>query len=145
MNIIETVRKMVTDYPKILAFTNNVHVDFTESEPTNFSLSSSGDTLATEDILGNQTRTHSFILRAFNQAFEDYDRITNSTFLLDLNYWLEKQKGQQITVTIDNVDKNGKILKMSANNAMLFSVPTGDIRDGVVYQIQINADYSVKY
>jgi hypothetical protein len=94
--------------------------------------------------LGNQTRTHNFVLYAVNQAFEDYNRLANSTFLLELTYWLEKQKGQAIIVTIDDTEKQGKILGMSAANAMLYSIQDEDINKGVTYQIQIYATYSVE-
>ena len=89
MNIIELVKEILTDYPKIEEFTNKIHVDFTKNDDVNFGLSSTGDTKVKEDILGNQTRRHSFVLYAMNQAFNDYDRLCNSTSLLELSYWLE--------------------------------------------------------
>lgn len=144
MNIIELVRKLLTEYPKIMEFTNEVHVDFTDDTPTNFGLSSAGDTLLKEDILGNQLRKHNFVLYAINQSFTDYDRLANSTFLLDLSYWLEQVKGQPIEVTINEQIKTGKIISMSSANAMLYSIPTGDINNGVIYQIQIYAQYTLE-
>lgn len=145
MNIIELVKQILTDYPKITEFTNEVHVDFTDSAPTNFGLSSTGDSLVKEDILGNQTRQHNFVLYAINQAFTDYDRLANSTFLLDLSYWLEHyQLGDPISVKINNATVPGKLLKLSSANGMLFSIPTGDIMDGVTYQIQIYAQYTLE-
>lgn len=144
MNIIELVQNILTNYPKITEFTNEIHVDFTDSEPTNFGLSSTGDSLISEDILGNQIRQHNFVLYAINQAYTDYDRLANSTFLLDLNYWLEMQKDNEITVTIGDIEKTGKLLKLTSANGMLYSIPTGDINDGVTYQIQIYAQYFLK-
>ena len=44
MNIIELVKKILTDYPKIEEFTNKIHVDFTKNDDVNFGLSSTGDT-----------------------------------------------------------------------------------------------------
>ena len=32
MNIIELVRQILTDYPEMERFTNNIHVDFTDNE-----------------------------------------------------------------------------------------------------------------
>ena len=143
MNIIELVKQILTDYPKIMEFTNEVHVDFTDqSNPTNFGMYPTGDTLLKEDILGNQTRQHNFVLYAVNQSFTDYNRLTNSTFLLDLAYWLEQYKQEDpIEVTINDKTVSGKLLKLSSANAMLYMVPTGDINDGVTYQIQIYARY----
>ena len=144
MNIIELVEQILTDYPKMSEFTNEINVDFTDDTPTSFGLSSVGDQLIKEDILGNQTRRHNFVLYARNQSFTDYDRLANSTFLLDLTYWLERYRGNDsIEVTIDNKTVSGKLLGLSSANAMLYMVPTGDINDGVTYQIQIYAQYSL--
>jgi hypothetical protein len=142
MNVIELVKQILTDYPKILEFTNEVHVDFTDSEPTNFGLSSTGDQLIKEDVLGNQIRQHNFVLYAVNQAFLDYDRLANSTFLLDLTYWLEIVANKQ-EITVDEQSR-GKLLSISSANGMLYSIPTGDIMDGVTYQIQIYAQYKIE-
>lgn len=145
MNIIELVKRILTDYPKISEFTNEINVDFTEDTPTNFGLSSTGDQLIREDILGNQVRQHNFVLYALNQSYTNYDRLANSTFLLDLAYWLEQYRQEDpIEVTIDNKTVSGKLLGLSSANAMLYMIPTGDINDGVTYQIQIYAQYHLE-
>ena len=142
MNIIELVKHILTDYPKITEFTNEINIDFTGDTPTNFGLSSMGDQKISEDILGNHVRQHNFVLYAVNQSFTDYNRLTNSTFLLDLAYWLEQYKQEDpIEVTINDKTVSGKLLRLSSANAMLYMVPTGDINDGVTYQIQIYARY----
>ena len=142
MNIIELVKHILTDYPKITEFTNEINIDFTDDTPTNFGLSSIGDQKISEDILGNQVRQHNFVLYALNQSYTNYDRLANSTFLLDLAYWLEQYKQEDpIEVTINNETVSGKLLGLSSANAMLYMVPTGDINDGVTYQIQIYARY----
>lgn len=145
MNIIELVKGVLSYYPKISEFTNEINVDFTEDAPTNFGLSSVGDRIVKEDILGNQTRQHNFVLYALNQSFTNYDRLANSTFLLDLTYWLENYKQEDpIEVTINDITVSGKLLGLSSANAMLYMVPTGDINDGVTYQIQIYAQYTLE-
>lgn len=145
MNVIELVKQILTDYPRILEFTNEIKVDFTDDTPTSFGLSSVGDQLIKEDILGNQIRRHNFVLYALNQSFTDYDRLANSTFLLDLAYWLEQYKNEDpIEVTINDKTVSGKLLGLSSANAMLYMVPTGDINDGVTYQIQIYAQYHIE-
>ncbi len=145
MNIIEVVKQILTDYPKISEFTNEIQVDFTESTPTNFGISSTGDSLLSEDILGNQIRQHNFVLYAINQSFTDFDRLANSTFLLELTYWLEQYKEKDaIEVTINSKTIQGKLSGLSSANGMLYSVPTGDINDGVKYQIQIYAKYKLE-
>lgn len=144
MNIIETVKSILSGYSKISEFSNGIAVDFTDDTPTNFGLSSSGDTLLKEDLLGNQTRQHNFVLYAVNQSYTDYDRLANSTFLLELAYWLEKQQGQTVIAAIDGVDYQGEIISLSSANGMLYNIPTGNINDGITYQIQIYANYKIE-
>jgi len=139
MNIIETIKSILTGYSGITQFTNSISVDFMDNSPTNFGLYSTGDELIKEDVLGNQTRRHSFVLYANQQSYTDYDRLANSNFLLDLNYWLESQKGQEIT----SGTRTGELVKLSSANGMLFDIPTGDINDGITYQLQIYAEYIV--
>ncbi len=140
MNIIELVKNILTGYPKISEFTNAIAVDFLDNSPTNFGLYSTGDELVKEDVLGNQTRRHSFILYASQQSYGDYDRLCNSSFLLDLNYWLENQKGQVVTTN----EKTGELIKLSSANGMLFDIPTGNVNDGITYQLQIYAIYTLE-
>lgn len=147
MNIIELIRKILTDYPQMEDFTNKIHIDFTDNEQnSDFGLSSTGDSKLKEDILGNQVRKHSFVLYAINQAFNDYDRLANSTFLLELSYWLEavEEGKHEIEVVIDNKKRKGFLKSVECANAMIFQIPTGDINDGCMYQIQIYATYTVE-
>jgi len=75
MNIIETVKDLLQRFPKISDVCNDVHVDFTETEADSYGLSPTGDTLLFEDVLGNQTRQHTFTLYAVYQSLNDYDRL----------------------------------------------------------------------
>ena len=146
MNIIELVRQLLTDYPHMSEFTNNIHVDFTDSDgKSDFGLSSTGDSKIKEDILGNQTRRHSFVLYAVNQAFNDYDRLANSTFLLELSHWLENidQGEYQIEETINQSIYKGTLQSIECANAMMYQIPTGDIQNGVMYQLQLYATYTL--
>lgn len=96
MNIIEFVKSIVQEFPKIAEVCNEIHVDFTEDTPTNYGLSSSGDTLIKRYVNGDEVRQHTFSLYAVYQSINDYDRITNSGVLLELQMWLENYaKGQQ--------------------------------------------------
>lgn len=144
MNILEKVKEILTEYPKISEFCNGIHTDFTENKPGNFGLYPNGDAVLKTDILGGQKRKHSFVLYANNQSFNDFERIANSTFLLELAYWLETVKNVPITVTVGNEEREGIVTKMSSANGMMFAAPTGDINDGVTYQLQIYAEYKVK-
>lgn len=144
MNILEKVKEILTEYPKMSEFCNGIHTDFTENKPGNFGLYPNGDTILKTDILGDQKRKHSFVLYANNQSFNDFERIANSTFLLELAYWLETVKNVPITVTVGTEEREGIITKLSSANGMMFAAPTGDINDGVTYQLQIYAEYKVK-
>ena len=144
MNILEKVKEILTEYPKMSEFCNGIHTDFTENKPGNFGLYPNGDAVLKTDILGGQKRKHSFVLYANNQSFNDFERIANSTFLLELAYWLETVKNVPITVTVGNEEREGIITKMSSANGMMFAAPTGDITAGVTHQLQISAEYKVK-
>lgn len=133
MNVIEKVKEIIKEYPKISEFVNDIHIDFTDSKAKSYGLSSIGDALLRKDILDNQIRQHKFVLYARAEAYEDFDRLQNSNFLLELNYWLEKQKN----INIDD----GKIISLSSANGMLYEIPNGDLNNGVLYQLQIYAEY----
>ena len=97
MNIIETVKKTLSQCPKIDDFCNGLHVDFSENKSGDFG-----------------------------------------------PYWLEKQKHIAVTAVVDGKEMPGEITKMSCANAMLFAVPTGNVNDGVTYQLQIYAEYTIE-
>ena len=143
MNIIELVRKILTECPLMGQFTNHIHVDFTENTDGNFGLYATGDSLVKEDILGNQERQHSFVLYAHYQSLNDFDRMSNSTFLLDLAQWLETVEGYEIRETVNGIEKTGELISLTSANGMLYGVPTGDMNDGVTYQLQIYARYTL--
>ncbi|MGN1130159.1 MAG: hypothetical protein ACI4RM_02885 [Ruminococcus sp.] len=142
MNIIELVKDILQQFPKISEVCNDIHIDFTDDIPTNYGLSPTGDTLLKEDILGNQTRQHTFILYAMYQSQSDYDRMANSGTLLELQHWLEnKADSQPITVTVGEKELTGELLKITCANGMLYSIPDGNLNSGVLYQLQITAEY----
>ena len=144
MNIIETMRDILVKFPRICEICNEVHIDFADPEPTSYGLSSVGDSLVKKDILGNQRRRHSFMLYSTFSGINDYERLMNSSALLELSAWLEMQKGAAVTSIIGDTKYCGEILEIRAANGMLYAVPQEHSADGVQYQLQINADYSVK-
>ena len=147
MRIIDFMRQKLTEYPKISEFLSgdDIHIDFTEPDPVNYGLSSNGDSLLKEDVLGNQTRRHRFVMYAVGRSFTDYNRLANSNFLLELGYYLEHLPEEGgITVHIGEGEQLGKFLKATTANAMSMGLVGETIGEGVIYQIQIYADYFVE-
>lgn len=145
MNIIELVRQILTDCPLVANLTGEVNIDYAEDSPVSIGIYPTGDQLLREDILGNQDRQHNFVLYANFDGFNDYDRMANSTFLLDLNYWLEKSaKGQAIEVTINEQTVTGTLTKLSSANGMLYGYKEETLSGPVMYQLQIYAQYHLE-
>lgn len=143
MNIIEKVTDILQSYPKISEVCNEVHIDFSDPEPTSYGLSSTGDALIAEDILGNQKRQHSFMLYSTFSSINDYERMLNSTALLELGLWLEEQTDCEIESTVGSSTYTGKLTKLRAENGMLYEIPQENQYDGWQYQLQIIAEYTV--
>lgn len=147
MTIIDFMRQKLTEYPKIADFLGGgeVHIDFTDPEPVNYGLSSTGDSLLKRDILGNQLRQHNFVMYAVGQSFTDYNRLANSNFLYELSQWLEHLPEEEgISFEIDGQKTEGKFMKATTANAMSMGLVGETINDGVMYQLQIYAQYSLE-
>ena len=141
MNIIELVKSILQEFPKI----NDLHIDYNEAAPDEFGLYPTGDTLVKDDILGNQTRQHKFILYAVYQSFNDYDRLANSGTLLELQMWLERHaNNQEVSITVDNKELTGTLSKLTCANGMLYNIPDENTNSGVQYQLQITAEYKIQ-
>ena len=124
MNIVEQVKNILTIYAKH----GEIHIDFSEDKENSCGLSSIGDSLVRQDILGNQTRKHDFILYTAFQSLNDYDRLNNSGQLLELALWLEDRTEPPIT-------------KITTGNGMIYSIPNGNFQDIIQYQLQISVEY----
>lgn len=147
MTIIDYMRKKLTEYPQISEFLagDDVHIDFTEPEPVNYGLSSTGESLIKEDVLGNQTRQHNFVMYAAGKSFTDYNRLANSNFLLELSYWLNNlPPGDELDVRIGERMAKGRFLRATTANAMSMGLMGDTIDKGVMYQLQINAQYKIE-
>lgn len=144
MNVIETLRELLQSFPRISEVCNEIHIDFADSEPTSYGLSSTGDTLLKEDILGNQTRQHSFMMYSTFSAINDFERLSNSGALLELTQWLSNLADIPVTHTINGVEHNGEITSINAENGTLYSVPQENYFDGVQYQLQIIVKYTLE-
>lgn len=144
MNIIERVQAILESFPKISEVCNSIHIDFTDPEPTSYGLSSVGDELITEDILGGQTRQHTFMLYTTYSSINDYERLSNSSTLTELSTWLEKQIDYEVNTAIGNETFTGVLTKLRGTNGMLIEVPQDNEYDGYQYQLQIIAEYTVE-
>ena len=144
MNIIEKVQAILESFPKISEVCNSVHIDFTDPEPTSYGLSSEGDELIVEDILGNQKRQHTFMLFTVYSSINDYERLHNTSALLELGQWLERQTGGEVETTIGDETLTGTIVKLRTANGMLETIPQENEMDGCLYHIQIIAEYTVE-
>lgn len=146
MTIIDFMRQKLMEYPQISEFLgeDDIHIDFTDPSPVNYGLSSTGDSLIKEDLLGNQIRQHNFVLYAVGQSFTDYNRLANSNFLLELSYWLERLPEKGLTITMKYQKLKGKFLKATTANAMSMGLMGETIDQGVMYQIQIYAQYKIE-
>ena len=146
MTIIDFMRQKLTEYPKISEFLTDcdIHVDFTEPD-SSYGLSSNGDSLVKEDMLGNQTPRHNFAMYAVAPSFTDYCRLVNSNFLLELGYWLEQlpEEGGLIA-NIGNQELEARFLKATTSNAMAMQPMGETVNDGILYQIQIQVTYKIE-
>lgn len=146
MTIIEFMKDKLSNYPKIAEFLadGELHIDFTDPSPVNYGLSSTGDSIVKQDILGNQIRQHNFVMYAVGQSYIDYNRLANSNFLLELAYWLEDLPEEAgIEAIVDGEVFNGRFIKASSANAMAMNPMGESMNDGVMYQIQIYAQYKI--
>ena len=139
-DIIETVRDLLERFPEISAVVGKIHIDFADPEPTSYGLTSEGDTLLAEDVLGNQTRQHSFMLYSTFSGINDFERLQNSGALLRLTHWLAQQRNIPVT----HEGHTGAVKSIRAENGMLYNVPQENAADGMQYQLQIIAEYTIE-
>lgn len=141
MNIIEKMKSVLEEYPKI----GTLHIDYNLNAADSFGLYPTGDRKVSEDVIGGQERQHTFILYAVFQSFNDYDRLTNSGLLLDLQFWLEQYAdNQELTTVINDVTRRGYLKNITCANGMLYNIPDNNMNTAVQYQMQITADYTIE-
>ena len=108
-------------------------------------MTSTGDSLIGEDVLGNQKRRHTFELYSTFSGISDFERLTNSSALTELAQWLTLQRGQTVTSVISGTSYDGELLNVRAENGSIEEVPQENIFDGLLYHLQIVADYTVDF
>lgn len=145
MNIIEVVKSALQSFPQINKVCNEISIDFTDDTVDSYGLSSTGDNLIKEDVLGNQTRQHTFVLYAVYQSINDYDRMANTGVLLSLQMYLEHYaNNQKVTVQVDDKEYIGTLTKLTCSNGMVYEIPNQNMNNGVVYQLQILSQYNIE-
>lgn len=145
INIIETVRDILESFPKISQICNEIHIDFADPEPTSYGLTSTGDSLIKEDVLGNQTRQHTFMLYSTFSGINDYERLLNSSVLTELSQWLSTKRGNTVLSEIGENIYTGELLSIKTENGTLYEVPQENEIDGYQYQLQIVAEYTIEF
>ena len=145
MNIIEKTKEILLRFPKISTVCNDIAIDFADSVPTSYGLSSTGDSLVFEDVLGGQTRRHTFLLYASYSGINDFERSENSAALSELCVWLSKQIGEEVTTELDGVQHSGEIITINAGNGRLYAIENNNIITGMRYQLQIDVQYTVEF
>jgi len=69
----------------------------------------------------------------------------NSGVLLELQMWLEREgTGMSISAEVGNETFTGTVKKIVCSNGMVYAVPQENMTDGVMYQLQINAQYTIE-
>ena len=144
MNVVNTVKQLLSDSNVLDEFNGNIHVDYTEAADSDAGLYSTGPVKIGEDVIGNPKYRMNFQLYTGLRGALDYDRQINSDALVALTYYLDSKRGTKISESINGVKYDGKILKVTTSNAMLYDIPTGDYNDGVRYQIQIAVEYKIR-
>lgn len=141
MNVIDATKDMLNKYKRMKEFSKGIEIDHTDSMVEGVGLFSNGDTLIKDDILGNQTRRANFILYSVSRGTTDMERLRNNGFLLELGYYLDKQKNIEITGKIEDKEYPGKITKIRSSNGMKYSVDTEN--KNFIYQIQVLVEYKL--
>lgn len=149
MNVTETIKQILSECIIMDSFNDGIHIDYTDSETKDIGMYPVGPTKSGEDIIGNTKYNIKFEIYSKLTAYEDYERLKNSNFLTMLTYYLNKKRHISVTEKVitddlqEEMEIQGEILSIDAGNALLFSLPTGDINDGVMYQLQLTVAYKL--
>lgn len=143
MNIIEAVREILQCFPKLSEMCGGVHVDFSDGRSQSCGLSSVGDEVLSEDIVGNLTKRHTFMFYTVFSSINDYERLINSSILIELGDWMRGQTKKEITTVVGNKSYSGNLKSLTSANGMIDEIPENNGISGVIYNLQIIADYTV--
>lgn len=159
--LIETVKDTIKRFV-VKEGDHDVHIDFIDPQTGDIGLFPIGPTLVKSDVLGNKTYKMIFEMYSQRVGFEDFDRIDNVRYFSNLVYKLNNLKHVKVLEPLetymffgadtffndysylsDEEHIPGWILDVNAGNGLKYSVPTGDINDGIIYQMQITVTYKL--
>lgn len=77
----------------------------------------------------------------------DFDRMSNSGVLLELQMWLEsyadKHRDTTFATITEGEERTGVLEKLTCANGMIYAIPNENTNDTVQYQLQIAAQYQI--
>ncbi|MDO5125336.1 MAG: hypothetical protein Q4D35_03050 [Ruminococcus sp.] len=110
-----------------------LHVDQTESDPVNYSISTSGQIFLSEDILGNQKWQYNAILQSREYTHDDITRLDNAEFTESFIFWLQDLNNNG---EFPDLPERCTAYKIYADNGIILSLDENGDRG--IYQIQIH-------
>ncbi|MBQ3691755.1 MAG: hypothetical protein II931_00305 [Clostridia bacterium] len=78
-------------------------------------------------------------------GINDYERLLNRSVLTELSQWLSTKNGDTVLSQIDENLYRGELLNIKTENGMLYEVPQENAMDGILYQLQIVAEYTIEF
>lgn len=149
MNLIETIQSIFTKGDFMDDF-NGMHIDYTNNNGKDTGLILTNDSKVKEDLLGNITRRAQFTVYRNVYNASDYERLQNSTFILELSSYLESLNYDENRFLFDyNIGKeerknNAFIKSLQCSNGMMFRYLNGNPNEGAQYMLQLTATYVVQ-
>lgn len=129
--ILAAVQEYISKCPLLKSL--DMHIDQTEDEPVNYSLSSSGQILLNIDILGNETWQYNVLLQSREYTADDYARLDNAAFTEQFIFYLQSCNKDGLYPALPDKCTAKEIY---ADNGILLYLD--DNGDRGLYQIQIH-------
>lgn len=135
MNIVEKIKDILTNCALMDDFNNGKHIDYTDkSLVNNYGLYTSGESIAARYINGDKLKIHNFTIYSILDTFDDTDRLSNTSFLINLENYLDKL----VTTPFQDGDIWITIKSFSTSNGMLYET-LEDKKS--IYQFQLKVTY----
>lgn len=134
MSNLEVLRQVIADCPAISLLTDDIHIDWTNSQADSYGIMPTGRTenIIAKYIDGSKRvgiqEDYSLYIRKY--TLDDFSRLESSNFNMSLQEYL-------VDISLDNFSGENK--QISANNGSMFEIDE-DSASGL-YLIQINLTY----